>query len=73
MTDLHIVPVGDLVEHDTNVGSECACGPTDTPIKSDEGVIRFMAVHHSLDGRERPRAETQMVVLLDEPDTSSEG
>lgn len=56
MTDLHVVPVGDLIEHDTD--GECVCGPTDTPVEDDEGAIRFMAVHHSLDGREQKESET---------------
>lgn len=53
MTDLHVVPVGDLVEHDTSVGGQCACGPTGQPVKADDGSVGWIAVHHSLDGRER--------------------
>ncbi|MER7814535.1 hypothetical protein [Streptomyces sp. NPDC096153] len=54
MADLHAVPVGDLIEHDT-VGA-CVCGPTDTPVKSDDGSVSWLAVHHSLDGREQREA-----------------
>ncbi|MGW3821812.1 hypothetical protein ACWEAF_05755 [Streptomyces sp. NPDC005071] len=52
MADLHVVPIGDLVEHDT-VG-ECVCVPTDRLVKADDGSIGWIAVHHSLDGREAP-------------------
>ncbi|MGW7359455.1 hypothetical protein ACWGI0_23185 [Streptomyces sp. NPDC054802] len=54
MTDLHVVPVDDLIAHDTTADGTCACGPTDTPVKQDDGSIRWLAVHHSLDGRELP-------------------
>lgn len=53
MVDLHVVPVNDLVEHDTSIGAACICAPTDTPVKQEDGTIRWLAVHHSLDGRER--------------------
>ena len=66
MADLHVVPVDDLIEHDT-IG-ECACGPTDQPVKRDDGSIGWIAAHHSLDGRERPRQDTTLVALLDEQD-----
>lgn len=41
----HIVPVGDLVEHEVN--EDCVCSPTP---KFVEGGMLFL--HHSLDGRE---------------------
>jgi hypothetical protein len=66
MPDLHVTPVGDLVEHDTRVDGECACGPTDQPVKHDDGSISWIAVHHSLDGRERPRHETTLTTLIDD-------
>lgn len=50
MSDAHVIPLGDLIDHDT-VG-DCPCGPTDTPVETGDGGIRFLAVHHSLDGRE---------------------
>lgn len=52
MTDLHVVPIGNLIEHDTGVDSSCVCMPTDTPVEQEDGTIRWLAVHHSLDGRE---------------------
>lgn len=66
MADLHIVPVGDLIEHDTD--GECACGTTDRAVKRDDGSVGWIAVHHSLDGRERPRHETTLIVLINERD-----
>lgn len=72
MPDLHVTPVGDLIEHETSRDGECACGPTDRPVKRDDGSIAWIAVHHSLDGRERPRSQTTLTALLDEQDTDGE-
>jgi hypothetical protein len=48
---LHVVPVGDLVEHDTD-GDECVCGATVEPVERDDGSVGWVVRHHSLDGRE---------------------
>jgi hypothetical protein len=50
MADLHVVPIGDLIQHDTT--GECVCGPTEQPVKARDGAVGWIAVHHSLDGRE---------------------
>lgn len=47
----HVYPLGDLVEHDTS-GAPCICGPTDEPVKREDGSVGWVVVHHSLDGRE---------------------
>lgn len=48
---VHVVPVGDLVAHmTTNDG--CPCGPRIEPVKSADGSVDWLIVHHSLDGRE---------------------
>lgn len=47
----HVVPVDDLIEHDTDTDS-CICGPEITPVERDDGSIAWIVVHHSLDGRE---------------------
>lgn len=52
MTTLHVHPVGDLMEHDTD-SEDCTCGPTTEPVVRDDGSIGWLIVHHSLDGRER--------------------
>ncbi|MGW2550696.1 hypothetical protein [Streptomyces sp. NPDC001635] len=52
MADLHVIPVDDAIEHDTSVGGQCVCGPTERPEKRDDGSVGWIAVHHSLDGRE---------------------
>jgi hypothetical protein len=57
MSEAHVVPNGDLVEHDLHDG--CACGPTPTFV--DGGVVM---THHSLDGRELDESATD---LLDQP------
>ena len=48
---LHVVPVGDLIEHATT--DECPCGPRGQSAKRDDGSVRWLIVHHSLDGREQ--------------------
>ena len=50
---LHVVPVDDLIEHDTFT-TDCICGPR---IEIVEVGAPLVIVHNSLDGRE-----------LDEPD-----
>lgn len=72
MPDLHITPIGDLIEHDTSADGDCVCGPTEQPIRRDDGSIAWTTVHHSLDGRERPLSDTQLTVLLNERDLPSE-
>lgn len=53
MTDtVHVFPVGDLVEHDTDT-EDCVCGPTTEPVERDDGSFGWLIVHHSLDGREQ--------------------
>lgn len=48
---VHVLPVGDLIEHE-NVGDECPCGPTAQPVKREDGSVGWVILHHSLDGRE---------------------
>ena len=48
MATAHVIPCGDLVEHVAD--DDCVCGPTQTPTEGG-----FVAVHHSLDGREAVR------------------
>ncbi|WP_435233347.1 hypothetical protein [Micromonospora aurantiaca (nom. illeg.)] len=52
MSTVHIVPVGDLIAHDSSGGQDCVCGPTTKPVKAEDGSMGWMVVHHSLDGRE---------------------
>jgi hypothetical protein len=49
---VHLVPGGDLIDHDTEAESECVCGPALEAFKRDDGSIRWVHIHHSLDGRE---------------------
>lgn len=53
MTDrdeIHVVPNGDLIEHPTD--PSCTCGPRCEPVPRGDGTIRWVYIHHSLDGRE---------------------
>lgn len=47
---VHVVPIGDLVEHNHN---ECVCGPSVERVERDDGSDGWLYTHHhSLDGRE---------------------
>ena len=46
MIEMHVLPLGDLIEHEKT--DECICGP-DVAFLGDG---RMMVEHHSLDGRE---------------------
>jgi hypothetical protein len=49
---VHAYPVNDLIEHDTE-SDNCVCGPTQRPVKRDDGSVGWVVTHHSLDGREK--------------------
>jgi hypothetical protein len=51
----HIVPAGDLIEHETS--DACVCGPTSNPVRRADGSFGWVVVHHSLDGREQAETE----------------
>lgn len=51
MSTVHVIPVNDLIEHETS-GDGCACGPTAEPVFRDDGSNGWLITHHSLDGRE---------------------
>ncbi len=46
---MHVVPVFDLVEHET---VDCMCGPTVEVVRRGDGSFGWLVQHHSLDGRE---------------------
>ena len=50
MSDVHVVPVGDLIEHP--LSDDCLCGPRVEPVPREDGSTGWLYVHHSLDGRE---------------------
>lgn len=52
---IHVIPVNDLVAHDTD-GGDCICGPDTEPVERDDGSIAWLVSHHSLDGRELEEA-----------------
>lgn len=51
MSTVHVVPIHDLIEHDSD-GGECPCGPTMEPVMREDGSNGWLVTHHSLDGRE---------------------
>lgn len=50
---MHVVPLGDIVAHDTDGELPCVCGPSSEWIVGQYGAHGKVVVHHSLDGRER--------------------
>ena len=51
MSTVHVFPVNDIIEHNTDT-DDCVCGPTAEPVIADDGSCGWVIVHHSLDGRE---------------------
>lgn len=47
----HVVPVGDLIEHDTEHFEDCVCGPRVQRVDAPLGD-GWLYIHHSLDRRE---------------------
>ncbi|MEV2239508.1 hypothetical protein [Micromonospora sp. NPDC049891] len=48
--DLHVTPVGDLIDHTTD--DTCLCGPRPERVTRADGSDGWLHIHHSLDGRE---------------------
>lgn len=48
---VHVYPVNDLIEHDTET-DDCLCGPNSEAVPDDDGGFGWVIVHNSLDGRE---------------------
>jgi hypothetical protein len=46
----HVIPVGDAIEHDKT--DDCVCGPSFERVGRDQGGDGWLAIHHSVDGRE---------------------
>lgn len=50
---VHVVPQGDLVEHDTSTDQDdCVCVPAVQRVPNEHGPDGWVLVHHALDGRE---------------------
>ena len=49
---VHVVPVDDLIAHDSD-GGDCPCGATTEPVPAEDGFVGWLVTHHSLDGREQ--------------------
>ena len=56
MSTVHVYPDSDLIEHDTDHGEACICGPRVEAVFRDDGSNGWVIVHHSLDGRGTPCA-----------------
>lgn len=66
MSELHVVPVDDLIEHDSG-GEGCVCGPETIPVERDDGSFGWLVSHHSLDGRERYEKPPSKSKTKDQP------
>lgn len=56
MATLHVLPLGDLIEHEPE-GVDCPCGPDVEHLISGSGLVGKLITHHSLDGREKQEAD----------------
>ncbi len=52
MSTVHVYPDRDLLEHDTERGEGCICGPDVEAVFREDGSNGWLITHHSLDGRE---------------------
>lgn len=52
MARVHVLPVGDLIEHE-EVGDDCPCGPTIEAVFREDGSNGWLITHHALDRREQ--------------------
>jgi hypothetical protein len=53
VVSIHVLPRNDLIEHE-RPGDDCVCGPD---VKfAEDGIV--VIVHHALDGRKLPKANT---------------
>lgn len=57
MATLHVIPVNDLIAHDTS-GDDCPCGPRTEPVFRADGTNGWLIRHNSLDGREAHERES---------------
>lgn len=51
MSEQHVIPRNDAIGHEPD--ETCACSPNWIPVPDEYGGIGWIAVRHSLDGRER--------------------
>jgi len=49
---IHVIPINDLIEHDTSGEEDCLCGPETELVQGPEGEDRWVVTHNALDGRE---------------------
>lgn len=52
MSTVHVYPVNDLIDHDTERAEDCICGPAVEAVYREDGSNGWVTTHHSLDGRE---------------------
>jgi hypothetical protein len=45
------LPPEDDIQHELT--DDCPCGPSSLPVVDVDGVVGWVIVHHSLDGREQ--------------------
>lgn len=50
MSNVHVTPIDDLIQHEKT--EECVCGPTIEPVETPSGAINWMLTHNALDNRE---------------------
>lgn len=56
---LHVVPVADIFEHETDLSGCCVCGPSLEAVPHANGSTGWLYTHHALDGRELTEQNAQ--------------
>lgn len=54
MSIVHVVPIDDLIEHETGDDVVCVCGPLAKLVENRDGSVHFCVTHHPLDDRIPP-------------------
>lgn len=64
MPSTHVIPEGDLIEHEISDG--CICGVVIEPVPCDDGSMGWLHGHSSLDGRESDSDQRTWAVFIEE-------
>lgn len=59
MATVHVIPIRDLVAHETD--ETCVCGTLVEPVLDDtDRVAGFIVIHAALDGRDQTEVRTEV-------------
>lgn len=47
MSTFHVIPIGDILDHDTSSKGHCFCVPETVPVKDERGSVVGFSVNHN--------------------------